>query len=90
MWNMPEELITVATYFNDKNPPDEHDKYIELLTVVKSLLVPHGLGFGNQPEELPLDLLAGLCLDEEEVIIAADEVLSEGEIIKNLVQQMCA
>lgn len=90
MWNMPEELIAVAEYFNGKDHSDEHTKYIELLTVVKTLLVPHGLSFGNFSEELPLDLLEGLSLEEEEVIIAADEVLSEGEIIKNLVKQMCA
>ena len=90
MWNMPDELITVATYFNDKDSSDEHEKYIELLTVVKTLLVPHGLAFGNSSEELPLYLLEALSLDEEDVIIAADEVLSEGEIIKNLVKQMCA
>ena len=90
MWNMPEELIAVAEYFSDKSDSDEHKKYIELLIVVKTLLVPHGLAFGNLQEGLPLDLLAGLNLDEEEVIIAADEVLSESEIIKNLANQMCA
>lgn len=90
MWNMPDELIAVAAYFNDKDYSDEHEKYIELLTVVKTLLVPHGLSFGNSSEELPLDLLEALSLDEEDVIVAADEVLSEGEIIKDLVKQMCA
>ncbi len=90
MWNMPEELITVATYFNDKSYADEYDKYIHLLIVVKTLLVPHGLAFGDSLEELPQDLLEKLSLDEEEVIIAADEVISEGDIIKNLVKQMCA
>ena len=90
MWNMPEELIAVAEYFCEKKSSDEYGKYIELLTVVKTLLVPHGLAFGNLPEGLPLDLLADLSLDEEEVIVAADEVLSEGETINNLVKQMCA
>lgn len=90
MWNMPEELIEVAEYFSHKECSDEHSKYIELLAVVKTLLIPHGLAFGNFPEGLPLELLNDLNLDEEEVIVAADEVLSEGEIIKNLVNQMCA
>lgn len=90
MWNMPEELIAVAEYFSDKGDSEEHKKYIELLIVVKTLLVPHGLAFGNLQEGLPLDLLDGLNLDEEEVIIAADEVLSESEIIKKLASQMCA
>lgn len=90
MWNMPEELIAVAEYFSHKECSDEHSKYIELLTVVKTLLIPHGLAFGNFQEGLPLELLEDLNLDEEEVIVAADEVLSEGEIIKNLVNQMCA
>ncbi len=90
MWNMPEELVAVATYFHDKNYSDEYERYIQLLSVVKTILVPHGLAFGNSSEELPLDLLEKLSLDEEDVIIAADEVLQEGEIIKNLVKQMCA
>ena len=90
MWNMPDELIAVAEYFCDKSSSDEHEKYIELLTVVKTLLIPHGLAFGNLAEGLPLDLLEDLSLDEDEVIIAADEVLSESEIIENLVAQMCA
>lgn len=90
MWNMPEELIEVATHQNDKNYNGDHEKYIQLLNVVKTLLAPHGLLYGDSSEELPLDLLEKLNLDEEDVIIAADEVLSEGEIIKNLVKQMCA
>ena len=90
MWNMPDELIAAATYFNDKNYSEEYENYIHLLSIVKTLLAPHGLGFGNSSEELPLDLLEKLSLDEEDVIVAADEVLSEGEIIKKLVKQMCA
>lgn len=90
MWNMPEELIDVATHYNDKTYADEYLNYIQLLNIVKTLLVPHGLAFGDTNEELPQHLLETLQLDEEDVIVAADEVLSEGEIIKNLVKQMCA
>ena len=90
MWNMPEELIATATYFTDKSFSEEHENYINLLSVVKTLLAPHGLGFGNALEELNLDLLDELNLYEEDVIIAADEVLSEGDIIKDLVKKMCA
>jgi len=89
MWNMPEELIAVAAYFSDKKTSEEYEKYIQLLTLVKTLLVPHGLTFGDSSEEISLELLEKLHLDEEDVIIASDEVLSEGEIIKNLVKQMC-
>ena len=35
-------------------------------------------------------LLEKLSVDEEEVIAAVDEVLFEGELINNLVKQMCA
>lgn len=90
MWNMPKELIEVASHYTDQDYCGEHEKYIQLLTVIKTILVPHGLAFGDTNEELPLDLLEKLSLDEEEVIIAADEVLQEGEIIKKLVKQMCA
>ncbi|MCW8900803.1 MAG: HDOD domain-containing protein [Gammaproteobacteria bacterium] len=90
MWNMPEELIGVAAHINEKNYSGENEKYIQLLSVIKTILVPHGLAFGDSSEDLPLELLEKLCLDEEEVILAADEVLQEGEIIKELVKQMCA
>lgn len=90
MWNMPKELIAVATYFKDEDYADEHEKYIQLLTVVKTILVPHGLAFGDGGEELPLALLEKLSLDEEDVIVAADEVLQEGETMNDLVKQMCA
>ncbi|MDH5600235.1 MAG: HDOD domain-containing protein [Gammaproteobacteria bacterium] len=89
MWNMPEELIEVASHYTDKNYSNEHVKYIQLLTIIKTILAPHGLAFGDTSEDLPLNLLDSLNLDEEEVIIAADEVLQEGEIIKKLVKQMC-
>lgn len=90
MWDMPVELIEVAAHINDKDYLGEHEKYIQMLSVIKPILVPHGLAFGDTSEELPLDLLEKLSLDEEEVILAADEVLQEGEIIKELVKQMCA
>lgn len=92
MWNMPKELISVADYFNNNNKSesDEVEEYTALLSVVKTLLVPHGLSFCNKSDELSLTLLGKLSLEEEDVIIAADEVLSEGEIINSLVKQMCA
>ena len=90
MWNMPDELIDIALHFNKETVSDEHENYIQLLTIVETLLVPHGLAYGQVSEELPLDLLAALNLDEEDVIIAVDEVLSESEIIENLVKQMVA
>lgn len=90
MWSMPEELIAVSTHYNDKDYSEKYIKYIQLLSVVKTLLSPHGLSFDSNDEELLPGILEQLHLDEEEVIIAADEVLQEGDIIKNLVQQMCA
>jgi len=90
MWNMPEELVEVASHFTDKEYSGEYKKYIQLLTIIKSILVPHGLALGNASEELPLDLLEELSLDEEAVILAADEVLQESDIFKELVKQMCA
>lgn len=89
MWNMPEELIAVTIHFNDKNYSGEYEKYIQLLVVVKTLLTPHGLTYGESSDELSLETLVKLHLDEEDVIVAADEVLQEGEIIKKLVRQMC-
>ena len=55
MWKMPDELIDVATHFKDSHYSGEHEKYIQLLTVVKTFLAPHGLAFGDSNEELPAD-----------------------------------
>jgi len=90
MWNMPDELVAATVSPDESKTYAEHKKYTDLLIIVKSLLVPHGLAFGDSDSELPLELLEKLNLDEEEVIIAADEVLSEGDVIKRLAKQMCA
>lgn len=60
MWNMPQELISVADYFNDKADATEVKEYTALLSMVKTLLVPHGLSFCNTSEELQHDLLKQL------------------------------
>lgn len=90
LWNMPEELVEVASHFTDKDYSGEYKKYIQLLTIIKRILVPHGLAFGDTKDELPLALLEELSMDEEAVIIAADEVLQEGDIFKELIKQMSA
>jgi HD-like signal output (HDOD) protein len=90
MWNMPDELIAATVSPDESKIYSDHKKYSDLLTIVKCLLGPHGLAFGNSDTELPVELLKKLKLDEEDVIVAADEVLSEGDIIKHLAKQMCA
>jgi len=90
MWNMPDELIAATVSPDESKMYAEHKKYADLLTIVKSLLAPHGLAFSNSNSELPFDLLQKLNLEEEDVILAADDVLSEGDIIKQLAKQMCA
>lgn len=90
MWGMPFELIAVTAYSQDKIYSNEYEKYIQLLSVVKTLLVPHGPVFGNCSEEFPRDLLEQLSINQEDVLSAASELLQEGEITKNLIKQMCA
>ncbi len=90
MWNMPAELVTVASHFYEVDYEGEHETYVQLLQVVNSILFPHGLSFSASGDDLNSETLDKLHLDEEEVILAADEVLQEGEIIRDLVQQMCA
>ncbi|MDH5395748.1 MAG: HDOD domain-containing protein, partial [Gammaproteobacteria bacterium] len=90
MWNMPVELIEVAKNERNSAYSGEYNTYIQLLTVVKSILAPHGLVYGDALTELPQNVLELLSLEEEDVIIAADEVLQAGEIMNDLVKQMCA
>ena len=90
MWGMPDELIEVSAHLHNPTYEGEHIRYVQLLRTVQTLLAPHGLLYGDSSEELSIDALNSLSLEEEDVILAADEVLSEGEIIKNLVKQMCA
>ena len=90
MWNLPEELIAVMTHFQDENYSGEYEKYIQLFKVVETLLVPHGLIYSDSADELSVEILSKLHLDKDDVIVAAEEVLQEDEIIKKLVTQMCA
>lgn len=89
MWGMPDELVAATVSQDESKVYADHRKYEDLLIVVKSLLIPHGLTFGNDTE-IPFHILERLNIDFEEVIIAADEVLQEGDIINNLAKQMCA
>jgi HD-like signal output (HDOD) protein len=90
LWNMPDELIAVTTYHHNSHFQGEHEDYVQLLVIVESLLSQHGLARDDYEQEMPVDFLEKLHLDEEDVILAADEVLQESQIIQELARQMCA
>lgn len=90
LWNMPDELIAVTTYHHNSEFHGEHEEYVQLLVIVESLLSQHGLARDDYVQEMPMHFLEKLNLDEEDVIIAADEVLQESQIIQELAKQMCA
>lgn len=89
MWGMPDELVAGTVSPDESTTYAEHRKYADLLLIVKSLLIPHGLAIGKETD-LPLDILEKLNIDVDEVIVAVDEVLQENEIIKDLAKQMYA
>lgn len=90
LWNMPDELIAVTTYHHNSDFQGEHEEYVQLLVIVESLLSQHGLARDDYEQEMPVHFLEKLHLDEEDVILAADEVLQESQIIQELAKQMCA
>ena len=90
LWNMPEELIAVTTSHHNSEFEGEHEEYIQLLVIVESLLSQHGLARDDYEQDMPMHFLEKLHIDEEDVIIAADEVLQEGQVIQELARQMYA
>jgi len=89
LWEMPAVLNTVVRHHHEPGYTGADATLIRLLCVVECLLAPHGLS-DTIEQELSEELLAQLGLEEETVILAADEVIQSGETLEHLAGQLCA
>ncbi|MDZ7804011.1 HDOD domain-containing protein [Thiohalophilus sp.] len=88
-WDMPQMLATVARHHHNTDYDGEHETLIGLLNLVEALLSSQGL---TDTPVLELDeaLLERLGLEEENVILIADEVIQAGDSLEQLARQLCA
>ncbi len=89
LWKMPEEITTVVRHHHDHNYEGEHAVYVLLLKLVEQLLSSQGLT-DTTNDEIDDTLLSRLELEEEAVILAADEVIQAGTALEDMANQMCA
>lgn len=88
-WDMPEVLATVARHHHNAGYHDEHETLIGLLNLAESLLSSQGLT-DTPLLELDESLLDRLGIEEEAVILIADEVIQTGDSLVQLARQLCA
>ncbi|MBI1422034.1 MAG: HDOD domain-containing protein [Gammaproteobacteria bacterium] len=88
-WKMPEELIICVEHHHDANYHGPYAEYVLLLNLTERLLKTHGMSDGDD-EEIPPELLERLGLEEEQVFLMLDEVLSGGETLKEMAQAISA
>ncbi|MFO8023685.1 HDOD domain-containing protein [Thiohalophilus sp.] len=88
-WDMPEVLATVARHHHNTDYHGEHETLIGLLNLAESLLSSQGLT-DTPVLELDESLLERLGLEEENVILVADEVIQAGDSLDQMARQLCA
>ncbi|HEB58872.1 MAG TPA: HDOD domain-containing protein [Gammaproteobacteria bacterium] len=88
-WGLPQEIIVAAREHHNLAYRGEHEEYLHLLMVVERVLSNHGLSDADS-DEIPPGLLEKIGLNEEEVYLAADEIIQEGELLNSIALQLCA
>lgn len=82
-WRMPEELIVTVEHHHNLNYDGRYAEYALLLNLSERLLKMHSMSDADT-DEIPPELLERLGLDEEQVFLIMDEVLTGGEILKEM------
>lgn len=82
-WKMPEELIITVEHHHNLAYQGPHAEYALLLNLSERLLKMHSMSDADT-DEIPPELLQRLGLEEEQVFLIMDEVLTGGEILKEM------
>ena len=80
-WKMPEELIITVEHHHNLAYHGAHADYALLVNLSERLLKMHSMSDADT-DEIPPELLDRLGLDEEQVFLIMDEVLTGGETLK--------
>lgn len=82
-WKMPNELIVAIEHHHNLNYFGPHDVYAKLINLAERLLKMHNMSDADS-DEIPAELLEHLRLEEEQVFLIMDEVLTGGQILKEM------
>ena len=88
-WKMPEELIISVEHHHSLDYQGPFAEYALLLNLTERLLKMHRMSDADT-DEIPAELLARLGLEEEQVFLMMDEVLTGGETLKEMAQAITA
>ncbi|MEJ2397923.1 MAG: HDOD domain-containing protein [Gammaproteobacteria bacterium] len=82
-WKMPEELIVVVEHHHNPEYAGPHADYVHLLNLTERLLKMHGMSDADS-DDIPEELLESLGLEEEQVFLIMDDVLTGGETLREM------
>jgi HD-like signal output (HDOD) protein/prolyl-tRNA editing enzyme YbaK/EbsC (Cys-tRNA(Pro) deacylase) len=88
-WKMPEELIVSVEHHHNLDYNGPHAVYPLLLNLTERLLKMHRMSDADS-DEIPPELLERLGLQEEQVFLIMDEVLTGGDTLKEMANAICA
>jgi len=88
-WRMPAELIITVEHHHNLDYDGPHAEYVLLLNLTERLLKMHNMSDADT-DEIPPELLERLGLEEEEVFLIMDNVLTGGETLKEMAHAICA
>jgi HD-like signal output (HDOD) protein len=88
-WRMPAELIITVEHHHNLDYYGPHADYALLLNLTERLLKMHGMA-DTDSDEIPPELLERLGLEEEQVFLIMDNVLTGGETLKAMAHAISA
>lgn len=88
-WKMPEELIITVEHHHNLDYNGPHAEYALLLNLSERLLKMHSMSDADT-DEIPPELLERLGLEEEQVFLIMDEVLTGGDALKEMANAISA
>jgi len=88
-WRMPEELIISVEQHHNLDYHGAHAVYVRLVNLSERLLKMHNMS-DAESDEIPPELLEHLGLEEEQVFLIMDEVLTGGETLKEMAHALSA
>ena len=88
-WKMPAELVTTVEHHHNLAYQGPHAVYAQLTNLSERLLKMHSMSDADT-DEIPPELLESLGLEEEQVFLIMDEVLTGGETLKEMAHAISA
>jgi HD-like signal output (HDOD) protein len=88
-WRMPAELIITVEHHHNLDYRGPHAEYALLSNLSERLLKMHRMSDADT-DDIPTELLERLGLEEEQVFLIMDEVLTGGETLKEMAYAISA